>query len=209
LLIRSVDRDHNIRTVTSRVGASLPVGQPPGEEVPAAVRGCPSFDPIYEEHFQLVWRTLRRLRVPDSQLEDATQDVFVVVHRQLAGFQGKSSLKTWIIGITVRVAGDWLRRRRRHRTEELPANVSAGTEGPLERLARSEAVSVLYQLLDALPAKQRTAFVLAELEELSVAQIAELLDESVHTVKSRLHAARRSFDIALGRHRARDRWRQP
>ncbi|MBN2192923.1 MAG: sigma-70 family RNA polymerase sigma factor [Polyangiaceae bacterium] len=195
--------------MTTPVSASLALGHPSSGTAAERTASLPTYDQIYEEHFQVVWRALRRLRVPESSLEDATQDVFVVVHRQLPGFLGNSSLRTWILGIAVRVASDWRRRRRRRPTEELPPEVPAGSEGPLEQAARSEAVTVLYELLDKLPERQRTVFVLAELEELSTAQIAELLQERVHTVKSRLQAARRSFEAALSRHHARDRWRQP
>lgn len=173
---------------------------------PVAVAG---FERLYAEYFQLVWRTLHRLGVDACQLPDATQDVFVVVHRQLSRFEGRSSIKTWLYAITARVASDVRRSGRRRPCEKLPPRLVAPEEGPHDAAARSEAVKVLYDLLEGLSDEQRTVFVLAELEDLGPQQMAEILAVNVNTVKSRLKAARRSFDAALARHHARDRWRIP
>ena len=81
---------------------------------------CPSTsgpEQIYEQFFGFVWRNLRRLGVPDAALDDATQDVFVVVFRQWEGFEGRSSVQTWLFGIVLRVARDHRKvaqRRGRH-----------------------------------------------------------------------------------------------
>jgi len=72
-----------------------------------------SFAQIYEEYFAFVWRSLRALGVSRSALDDATQDVFVVVHRRLSDFEGRSSLKTWLFGIACRVAANHRRSRER------------------------------------------------------------------------------------------------
>ena len=65
-----------------------------------------TFEETYRTHFAFVWRTVRRLGVADSSVEDVTQDTFLVVHRRLASFNGKSSLKSWLFGIVVRVVSD-------------------------------------------------------------------------------------------------------
>src|SRR6186713_2887600 len=64
----------------------------------------PAFAEVYESCAKLVWRNLRRLGVPEAALEDAAQDVFLVVHRRLSEFEGRSTLRTWIFGIVLRVA---------------------------------------------------------------------------------------------------------
>jgi len=167
------------------------------------------FDPIYEEHFDLVWRTLARLGVGSAALDDALQDVFVVVHRRLSEFEGRSSMRTWIFGITLRVASDYVRRGRR---EKHASAISADLRDerapdPLEQRARSEAVALLYAALAALDPEKRAAFVLAELEEMSLAEVAVAVGANVNTVSSRLKAARRQFEAALRRLRAKDEWR--
>src|SRR5512142_2005157 len=73
----------------------------PGEQAPV-----PPFDRVYEEHFDLVWRALRRHGVRPPELDDAIQEVFVVVHDRLPTFEGRSTLRTWIYGIARRVARD-------------------------------------------------------------------------------------------------------
>src|SRR3954470_18698677 len=68
---------------------------------------------VYEAHVDFVWRGFRRLGVPASRLDDAVQDVFLVVHRRLDSFEVRSSVKTWLFGIALRVARDHHRSRRR------------------------------------------------------------------------------------------------
>jgi RNA polymerase sigma-70 factor (ECF subfamily) len=71
-----------------------------------------TFQEVYQEHFRFVWRSLRRLGVRESDVADAVQDVFVVVHRKIADFEGRSKVTTWLFGICLRVARD--RRRLAH-----------------------------------------------------------------------------------------------
>src|SRR3954468_16715186 len=72
-----------------------------------------SFEAVYETHFDFVWRSLRRRGLTEPRIDDAVQDVFLVIHRKLSDFQQRSSLKTWIFGIVVRVAHDHHRSKRR------------------------------------------------------------------------------------------------
>lgn len=183
--------------------ASLAVTAPPPKPLaPQAVALLPPrFDAVYDEHFDLVWRSLRRLGVPPESLDDAAQEVFLVVHRRLSEFKGRSSLKTWVVGISVRVASDFRRRQRRKE----PASEPLGEElldqrpGPDELAAQSEALRLLDATLRELDDEKREVFVLAELEHLSAPEISLALDLNVNTVYSRLRAARRLFEEALER----------
>jgi RNA polymerase sigma-70 factor (ECF subfamily) len=168
----------------------------------------PSFEVVYEQFFELVWRSLRRLGVRDDARDDALQDVFVVVHRRLEDFEQRSSLKTWIFGITLRVASDYLRRGRRAAlTHALDVDLRDARPDPHEQNVQREAAELLYRALDELDAEKRAAFVLAELEEMSMAEIATAVGANVNTVSSRVQAARRQFESALRRLRAKDDWR--
>lgn len=172
-----------------------------GASVPALV-----FDEVYDEHVDFVWRGLRRLGVPDAELDDALQDTFVVVHRRLGSFEGKSSLKTWIFGIALRVARTHRRTRARKPTSPLddhdePASHAADPSACAED---REAVRALHAILDELDDEKREAFVLAELEELTAPEIADALSLNVNTVYARIRAARKAFEQAVVRHRARD-----
>jgi RNA polymerase sigma-70 factor (ECF subfamily) len=178
-------------------------------------RAAPSFEAIYEEHFDLVWRNIRRLGVPEAGVDDAVQEVFLVVHRRLGAFEGRSALKTWIFAIVARVASDHRRalRRKSPHTRSADAAVDADTVAdehaldPHERAARLEGVRLLHRMLDELDDEKRTVLVLAELEGMSAPEIAEALGENVNTIYARLRAARREFEVAVARERARDAWR--
>jgi len=105
-------------------------------------------------------------------LDDAVQDVFLVAHRRWSEFSGRSSRRTWVYGIMLRVAQDYRRSMRRHRARIRA--IRGGRRGrnrascPAEEAARHEATRRLHQILDELDEEQRAAFVLVELEELTI-----------------------------------------
>jgi RNA polymerase sigma-70 factor (ECF subfamily) len=168
---------------------------------------------VYEEHFSFVWRNVSSLGIAPSGVEDVVQDVFVVVHRRLSEFDGeRASLRTWLFGILRRVVADHRRTQRRKPaqfgTKEGDAEVETLTDnsrtGPHESAARAEAVRVLSQMLDALDDDKREVFVLAELEQMSVPEIAQAIDLNVNTAYARLRAARKEFEEAVQRYRLKD-----
>jgi len=171
----------------------------------------PSFDEVYDAHFSAMWRSARALGVPETACDDVLQEVFIVVHRRLAEFEGRAALRTWLVRILVHVVSEQRRRfRRKEDHAELPEEVrDSRAAGPLEELARAEAVKVLATILDALDDDQRTVFVLAELEQLPIPEIAAALGLSPNTVYSRLRLGRREFERQVARVRARDAWRKP
>ncbi len=172
-----------------------------------------TFDQVYEEHFSFVWRNVRSLGVPPSSVEDVVQDVLVVVHRRLPEFDGaRASIRTWLFGILRRTVADHRRTRRRKPaqfgTQEGDAEVETLTDGsrlsPHESAARAEAVRVLSQLLESLEDEKREVFVLAELEQMSIPEIAAAIDLNVNTAYARLRAARKDFEEAVQRYHAKD-----
>ena len=162
------------------------------------------FEEVYAQHFDFVWRTARRLGVGDLHVDDVVQDVFVVVHRKLAGFEGRSSLKTWLYAITRRVVSDH-RRAQKRRRPHTPISDSLACCGasPQERAARLEAAQLLHAFLDTLPDEQREVFVLAELEQMTAPETVEATGAKLNTVYSRLRLARAAFERFVARHRAR------
>lgn len=165
------------------------------------------FTSLYEEFFEFVWRSVRRLGVPERALDDAVQDVFIVVHRRLGDFEGRSSIKSWLFGIARRVAHDHRRRAsRKDRGESLPEAIADPyAPSPLESAARAQAVALLHALLDSLDDDKREVFILAELEQMTVPEIADAISVNLNTAYSRLRAARRAFEQAVHRHQARER----
>lgn len=155
-----------------------------------------TFEHAYNAYFDYVWRMMRRLGVP--QPEDAVHDVFLVVHRQLPGFEGRSQLKTWIYGIGVRVARDHRRReRRKGGLEPLADDVRSNERSPEDESADHEAVRILDRVLAELPEDKREAYVLADIEGLAVPEIAETLGTNLNTLYSRLRAARTHVETRL------------
>lgn len=165
----------------------------------------PSFEQVYESHFEFVWRTLRRLGVPDAALDDIVQDVFIVVYRRLQNFRGESSLKTWLFGILLRVLATHRRTAQRRATEPLgDREPLSHAPSPAAQVERAQARALLMQLLDALDEDRRIIFVSVEIEQMSCPDVAEALGVNLNTVYSRLRAARRDFEAVLSRHRARE-----
>jgi RNA polymerase sigma-70 factor (ECF subfamily) len=184
---------------------------------PARVSWAPNAEPatdspehnlaaVYEAHFDFVWRSARRLGVSSGYLDDVVQDVFLVVHRQLAGFEQRATLKSWLFGITRRVVRDRRRSARRRPTEALGDDLrDFAARAPDEQLVVREHAELLHALLDTLDDDKREAFVLAELEQMSGPEIAEALALNLNTVYARVRAARLAFEAALERHEARER----
>jgi RNA polymerase sigma-70 factor (ECF subfamily) len=160
---------------------------------------------VFEQHFDFVWRAVRRLGVAESDVDDTVQEVFVVVHRKLPEFESRSKLTTWLYGICFRVASDHLRKVRLHReeiTESVP-DAPDPSDTPEERLEGREARARLDEVLASLDTDKRAVFVMYEIDELPVETIAEIVGVPVGTVYSRLRAAREEFDRAVARLRAR------
>ncbi|HVZ74991.1 MAG TPA: sigma-70 family RNA polymerase sigma factor [Polyangia bacterium] len=161
---------------------------------------------IYARHADFVWRNLRRLGVHESSIDDAVQDVFLVVHRRLGDFEARAQVTTWLFGIVLRVAQTYRRSatRRRARLTDAPASdfehvPTTTTEGPAELFERREASQLLHRLLDELDDDKRAMLVCIELEQMTVPEAAESLGLNLNTAYGRLRAARAAFNDAVTR----------
>lgn len=170
----------------------------------------PSVREVYEAHGDFVWRSLARLGVPDPDLLDASQEVFLVVHRRLSDWEGQGKLTSWLFGICLRVAAAHRRKAFRRRevptappTADGPAAEVDPDPSPEERAALEEARATLDEILARLPLEQRAVFVMFEVDQMSCGEIASALDVPVGTVHSRLHHARKTFGAAARRARSR------
>lgn len=165
-----------------------------------------ALEALYDAHFEDVWRVLRRLGVREATLDDAVQDVFLVVHRRLADFERRSTTKTWIMGIAIRVAKDHRRLvARKGNLEPLPEELAdTSSASALDLVQKAEAARFLDRFLETLDEDKREAFVLAELEQLSAREIAELSGANINTIYSRLRVARERFEEAIAGRRAEE-----
>ena len=144
-----------------------------------------------------------------ADVGDAMQDVFLVVHRELPNFEGRSALGTWLFTICRTVAA---KRRRQYRRER-EAVAGDDTEDVVDLSAdvgrtaeRNQDLRLLDAILKLLDANQRNVFILFELEKMSGEAISQALDIPLGTVYSRLQLARNTFRQALARHKAKSRF---
>jgi RNA polymerase sigma-70 factor (ECF subfamily) len=175
---------------------------------------APACDPrqLFDSHLPFVWRNLRRLGVPDTQVEDAAQDVFLVVHRRWDTWDaGRSTIETWLFGIVLRVARNYRRSQRRRVAWLLPAtdrrawqDAPTPGDGPAELLARQEAVAVFERALARLDEPKRAIFLLVDVEQLAVPEAASVLGINLNTAYWRLRKARLAFRQSLRRLQARE-----
>jgi RNA polymerase sigma-70 factor (ECF subfamily) len=179
------------------------------EDEVAARAPVPPLREVYRAHGEFVWRALRALGVRDADLDDQTQEVFIVVSRKLTEFEGRSKLTTWLFGIATLVASNY-RRIARVRREQIVDPMHHERRGddsavapPEQDLERRQARAALNEILDGMPPEQRVVFALFELDGMAADEIAGLVAAPVNTVYSRLRLARQHFERAASRLRAR------
>ncbi len=161
------------------------------------------FANVYAMNAAFVWRTMRRLGVRMGDVEDTCQEVFLVVHARLADFHG-GSLRAWLFAIASRVASDYRKRafvRREVIHDEIPEVSVPETQSPA--LERSQALARLDQILAGLDEDKRAVFVLFELEQMPMQEVAVAIGCPLQTAYTRLHAARQQVDAAIERLRKR------
>lgn len=174
-----------------------------GAEPSRAPVKSPDLATVYELNFRYVWRCLRSLGVYDAQLEDALQDVFIVVQQKLGGFDGRAELRTWLYAIALRIARKYRDRRRRE-----PASLDTARDSQPELVLaangegaalHSERLALARAALETLSDEQREVFVLSRIEQMSAPEIAEIASVPLNTVYSRLRAARLAFEAEVAR----------
>jgi RNA polymerase sigma-70 factor, ECF subfamily len=179
-------------TAGSAPDGVVPAGESPPSELAAAA------EQLARDQLDFVFRSLRRLGLEPAELDDAVQDVFVVALRRNGEFEGRSSHRTWLFGIAQNVAREYRRRRLRARAHEpIGEEARATAPGPFEQATSQEALRVIDEFLLGLDADKRGVFIMAELEQIPVAEIARALSANVNTVHSRLRAARQAFTAFL------------
>jgi RNA polymerase sigma-70 factor (ECF subfamily) len=170
--------------------SDVPVGGSP-RSAPKVTPDERDFRAIYDAHLAFVWQALRRLGVSEADAADHAQTVFQVAHARLRTFEGRSTLDTWLFGICRRVA--WNNRRTRLRRPEIPVDPSTLDACPERRWDPAEAHDSRARVeaaLSTLSPRQLQVFVLSELAEMRVPEIAERLGVSGSVVKYRLRSAR-------------------
>ncbi len=151
----------------------------------------PQLSEVFEKHGPYVHRALRYFGVPDADLSDVFQEVFVIVHRKLDEFEGRASIRTWLYRICQRAASDYRKRAYVRREVVAEAPQSLALETTTEDGARLEARRLLLHALSQLDDDKRQVFVLFEIEGMTMKEVCEVVDCPLQTAYSRLHAARK------------------
>jgi RNA polymerase sigma-70 factor, ECF subfamily len=150
---------------------------------------------IVADHFEVLWRFLRRLGIAEGDVDDAVQEVVLVLARKLDQVEPNSE-RSFVLSTAFRVASGFRRssRRRREVDDTGLAELECPALGP-EAMAEKQRLRVVLQaVLDDLPIDLRAVFVLYELEEMTMAEIAATLELPPGTVASRLRRSRETFE---------------
>jgi RNA polymerase sigma-70 factor (ECF subfamily) len=181
----------------------------PGDGDPGTLEAVAELDAtvagFVRDHYDFIWRTLRRLGVPPALVDDATQKVFWVATRKMQETRVTKE-RSFLFAVALRVAGDERRAlRRRPEVADEGACDAAADEAPSpdELVERRQARELLDRILEDMAFELRVVFVLFELEEMSTSEIAALLEIPSGTVASRLRRAREAFEDQVARFRAR------
>lgn len=152
---------------------------------------CLTFAEVFHRHGSGVLGLLRQLRVAEADVQDVAQEVFLAVHVRLPSFEGRSSLKTWIYSIALRKASDYRRKvRRRLESSEHELRACAQQAEQELEILHKQRLRLLEHALRTLPEKQLEVFVLYELEEMPMDEIAQAVGCPRFTAYSRLRTAR-------------------
>ena len=170
----------------------------------------PAFRELVRRHQDKVYRLALRLTRDEARAQDAMQDAFLQVYRKLGQFQEQSAFTTWLYRITVNAALMRLRSERRHREASLEeASPRYSDQGEIaepvddwssavdDEAGNRELAHYARLAVDELPDAYKHVFILREQQELSTEEVAQILDLTVPTVKTRLHRARLALRKAL------------
>jgi RNA polymerase sigma-70 factor (ECF subfamily) len=168
------------------------------------VEAAAFFRAVFDAQYDYVHHSLRRLGVQQRDLEDVAHDVFVEVYKNLGRYDRQRPIKPWLFAFAFRLASDY-RRLARHRTElGLPDDAASSTSSAPsaeDRAVDREAAQLVSAALEAMPIEQRAVFVLYEVDEIPMKEIAESLGIPANTAYSRLRLAREVFAAHAKKHR--------
>jgi len=163
---------------------------------------------LVRAHYSNIWRFLRRLGFDEHLADDAAQDLFLVAVRRIGGIRPESE-RAFLYATALRIATALKRKHAREvPVDPLDAHsaiVETAAATLDERLDEERARELLYRLLSELDERFRVVFVMYELEELTMPEIADALEIPLGTATSRLRTAREDFRARLARHRMRTR----
>jgi RNA polymerase sigma-70 factor (ECF subfamily) len=220
-VIDSPGRRHLIVQVPSSASSPADVSSP-------AARALPERDPrtellrsssvderdeawreLYDGEFERVYRLACRFGVPLAEVEDVAQQVFLVAYRRMTGGEAVQNVRAWLRGVTVKVVADHHRWRRVRRLKHWLVEAiydDAGAEpaaSPAVQIEQARRIAEVGEVLRRLSPKLRSVLVLSDIEECSLAEVAEAVGAPINTVRSRRRLAREAFQREWERRRGK------
>jgi len=187
--------------MVEREGSSLPADTDAGADerlLEGLLQRSPSATAeLFDRHASYIQRVLTRLLgYTEPERADLLHEVFVRALEKVAELKSAGSLKPWLAGIAVFTAQEWLRRRKR-RGPLLPPEDGAQRAAPQTSPEARQAVGDLYQLLERFAEHERTAFILRQLEGMSLQEVADTCSVSLSTARRRIERAEADFQRLL------------
>ncbi|MBN2529716.1 MAG: RNA polymerase sigma factor [Deltaproteobacteria bacterium] len=140
-----------------------------------------------------VRRLLKGILGPDADIDDLVQDVFIQVFQSINAFRGDSRFSTWLHRVASNMALSWLRKKKRLPMHLSDSHYPMSPETQSDTVQRQSEIQALYGILDTLSPRRRIAFILFEIEQYTLSEIADMTGSNVATVKSRLFFGRREI----------------
>lgn len=164
---------------------------------------------LVREHFEFIWRLLRRMGLPPEDADDVAQQVFMAATRKSEQISAGSE-RTYLYGVALRVVANWRRKlaRRREEAQPLVHELVDPAAQPEHAVNLGEACSLVDELLQTLPEELRRVLVLAQIEQFEVSEIAQMEGIPPGTAASRLRRARALFREQLARVQERNPFRE-
>ena len=191
--------------MTDPMGSAQLEGMKPARSASAAASPeqpeGPDFESIFEDEFDYVWFTLRRFGVASNDVEDLTHEVFIQVYKHFDQYDAARPMRPWLFGFAYRIACGY-RRLARHRVEALDERADRATDpspSAADHLATRQRLELAWDALQHLDLDQRAVFILHEIEECPIPEVAETLRIPRNTAYSRLRLARAQFAKTLHR----------
>ncbi len=170
-----------------------------------------AFRAIVYRYQQTIYKTCIGLIRDEVLAQDLTQEVFIELHKSIQNFRGESKLSTWLYRVAINKSLNHLRDNKKHQIlksiqtfffiDKMDNNAlvlkDVKSDNPLRIMENAETRNVLQAAIDQLPANQKTAFVLKNLDDLSYKEIAEVMDTSLSSVESLIHRARLNLQKSL------------
>lgn len=161
----------------------------------------PDIEQVYRAYVGYVFRLIQRFGIGRDEVEDATQEVFIIVHRRLPEFDpGRGAMKTWLFAIARGVAAN----RRRGQARRLRVVVGGeacdrdARPSPEQQMRQRETLERVGHFLTTLPPHQREVFELVDIEGMRGPEVSETLGVNINTIYTRLRLARQAFKRFAG-----------